>query len=38
MKRTLLSPTLAVAALASAQAAQAQQACVAPEDAADAGG
>ncbi|MEM9310892.1 MAG: hypothetical protein AAGA34_05535 [Pseudomonadota bacterium] len=36
MKRTLLSPTLAVAALASAQAAQAQQACVAPEDAADA--
>ncbi|MEM6856276.1 MAG: hypothetical protein AAF559_00265 [Pseudomonadota bacterium] len=36
MKRTLLAPALALAALGPAQAAQAQQACVAPEDAADA--
>ncbi|MEO0872679.1 MAG: hypothetical protein AAFY19_12100, partial [Pseudomonadota bacterium] len=36
MKRTLLASALAFSALGSAQAAQAQQACVAPEDAADA--
>ncbi|MEO0590837.1 MAG: hypothetical protein AAFZ11_09785 [Pseudomonadota bacterium] len=36
MKRTLLASALAFTALGSAQAAQAQQACVAPEDAADA--
>ena len=36
MKLTVLASTLAFAALGSAQAAQAQQACVAPEDAADA--
>lgn len=36
MKRTLFASALAFNALGSAQAAQAQQACVAPEDAADA--
>lgn len=36
MKRTLLASTLALTALGTAQAAQAQQACIAPEDAADA--
>ena len=36
MKRALLAPALACAALGTAQAAQAQQACIAPEDAADA--
>ena len=36
MKRPFLAPVLAVTALASAQAAHAQKACVAPEDAADA--
>ena len=36
MKRTCLASALALTALASAQAAQAQQACIAPEDAADA--
>lgn len=36
MTRTLLAPALALTALVGAQAAQAQTACVAPEDAADA--